>query len=85
MKDLRMSNFAILQSATKNVGDYYKAVDKLGQVVAGHRADLVLLTGNPLEGLENVARRAGVMVRGRWLPEAEIQARLAKIAEFAPN
>jgi hypothetical protein len=28
-----------------------------------------------------VARRAGVMVNGRWLPEAEIQARLARIAE----
>jgi imidazolonepropionase-like amidohydrolase len=83
MKDVGMSNFAILQSATKNVGDYYQTVDKLGQVAPGHRADLVLLTGNPLEGLENVMRRAGVMVRGKWTPEAEIQARLTQIAESA--
>jgi hypothetical protein len=36
--------------------------------------------GNPLSDLRNVARRSGVMVRGRWLPEAEIQKRLAGIA-----
>ena len=81
MKEAGMSNFQILQSATKNVGDYYQAVDKFGQVAPGHRADLVLLAGNPIEDLGHVAKRAGVMVRGRWLPEAEIQSRLQKIAE----
>jgi imidazolonepropionase-like amidohydrolase len=81
MKEVGMSNFQILQSATKNVGDYYQAVDKFGQVAPGHRADLVLLAGNPIEDLGHVAKRAGVMVRGRWFPEAEIQSRLQKIAE----
>ena len=83
MKHAGPSNFAILQSATRNVGDYYRAVDKVGQVAPGHRADLLLLTGNPLDNLEHVARRAGVMVRGKWIAEAEIQARLAQIAEAA--
>ncbi|HET6409758.1 MAG TPA: amidohydrolase family protein, partial [Chthoniobacteraceae bacterium] len=81
IKDAGMSNFQILQSATKNVGDYYQAVDKFGQVATGHRADLLLLSGNPLDDLGQIAKRAGVMVRGRWIPEAEIQARLEKIAE----
>lgn len=81
MKEAGLSNFAILQSATKNVGDYYRTVDTFGQIAPGHRADLVLLTANPLEDVGNVARRAGVMVRGQWIPEAEIQTRLAKIAE----
>jgi imidazolonepropionase-like amidohydrolase len=80
MKQAGMANFAILQTATKNVGDYYKAVDKFGTVAVGQRADLVLLTGDPLIDLANVAKRAGVMVRGQWLPETEIQARLAAIA-----
>lgn len=80
MKEAGMSNFAILQSATKNVGDYYKASDKFGMVAAGQRADLVLLTADPLADLGNVAKRAGVMVRGKWLSESDIQARLAKIA-----
>jgi len=49
-------------------------------VAAGQRADLLLLSGNPLADLANVARRAGVMVNGRWLPEADIRARLERIA-----
>lgn len=80
MKAAGMSNFAVLQSATKNVGDYYKEVDAFGTVATGQRADLVLLRGNPLEDLGHVARRAGVMVRGRWLAESDIQAGLAQIA-----
>ena len=80
MKAAGMSNFAILQSATKNVGDYYAAVDKFGTVAVGQRADLLLVTANPLTDLANLQKRAGVMVRGRWLPESEIQTRLEKMA-----
>jgi imidazolonepropionase-like amidohydrolase len=83
MKDAGMSNFAILQSATKSVGDYYRTVDRFGTVAPGQRADLVLLNADPLQDLGNVAKRAGVMVRGKWIPEAEIQARLTKIAAAA--
>jgi imidazolonepropionase-like amidohydrolase len=75
-----MSNYEILRSATRNVGEYFKARDKFGTVAAGQRADLLLLEANPLTDVANVARRAGVMVRGRWLPESEIQAGLAKVA-----
>jgi imidazolonepropionase-like amidohydrolase len=80
MRDAGLSNFAILQSATKNVGEYLKARDTFGTIAVGQRADLVLLGANPLQDLGNVARRAGVMVRGQWFSEPEIQARLAKIA-----
>lgn len=80
MRAVGMSNFAVLQSATKNVGDYYEQVDAFGTVATGQRADLVLLRGNPLEDLAHVAKRAGVMVRGRWLAESDIQAGLAQIA-----
>jgi imidazolonepropionase-like amidohydrolase len=78
-----ISNYAILRSATRNVGEYFKAKDRFGTVTAGQRADLVLLEASPVADIGNVARRAGVMVRGRWLPEWEIQARLAKIGEAA--
>ena len=80
MREAGMSNFAILQSATKNVGEYLKAKDAFGTVAPGRRADLVLLDANPLTDLGNVAKRAGVMVRGKWISEADIQARLQKIA-----
>jgi hypothetical protein len=42
---------------------------------------VLLLEANPLENAANVARRAGVMVRGKWISEDEIQRRLDKIAD----
>jgi hypothetical protein len=44
---------------------------------------LVLLEANPLDDAANVARRAGVMVRGQWLPEADIQVKLEELAATA--
>ena len=75
-----LTPYQVLRSATKNVGDYFKTKDTFGLVAAGHRADLVLLNANPLTDIAHVAQRAGVMLRGRWLPESELQAGLAKIA-----
>ncbi len=77
-----LTPYEVLRSATKNVGEYLRPIakDVFGTVAAGQRADLVLLEANPLADLGNVAKRAGVMVRGRWLGEAEIQAGLARIA-----
>lgn len=70
----------ILLTATRNAARYFGAEQEFGAVTAGQRADLILLNGNPLTDLANVGRRAGVMVNGRWLPEAEIQARLERLA-----
>ena len=75
-----LTPYQVLRSATKNVGEYLKAKDTFGLVAPGHRADLVLLEVNPLTDIGNVAKRAGVMLRGRWLPESELQTGLAKIA-----
>jgi hypothetical protein len=47
----------------------------------GRRADLILLDENPLNDVANVGRRAGVMLRGRWMPETEIQKMLGEIAK----
>jgi hypothetical protein len=43
-------------------------------------ADLILFDGNPLKDVANVAKRAGVMLRGRWLPESELVRMLDAIA-----
>jgi imidazolonepropionase-like amidohydrolase len=80
-----MSPFEILASGTRNVGAYFQREDSLGTVAVGKRADLLLLNSNPLEDVTRVADRAGVMVRGRWLPEAEIQAELRSIAQRFGN
>ena len=84
MADAGMSNYEILKSGTVTVARY--AADHLGMegnfgtVEAGQRADLVLLEANPLEDLANLTERAGVMIRGRWMPRAEVDAGLAALA-----
>ena len=75
-----MTPFQILAAGTRNVADFYGARDDFGTVAPGRRADLILLEADPLVDVANLERRAGVMVAGRWLPEAEIRARLAAIA-----
>ena len=75
-----MTPYAALRSATVTMGEYLHAKDRFGTVTTGSRADLILLEANPLTDVAAVAKRAGVMVRGRWLSEAEIQAGLQRIA-----
>ena len=79
-----MPAYTVLESGTRNVARYAAEVlgkpDDFGSVVAGKRADLVLLDADPLADVRNLSRRAGVMVGGRWLPAAELEAGLAAIA-----
>ena len=74
----------VLESGTVNVARYAKATmgmpDDFGTVAVGKRADLLLLDANPLDDVRNLSRRAGVMVKGRWVPASEIEAGLARIA-----
>lgn len=81
MRDAGMSNYEILKSGTVNVGQYFARSDNFGTIEKGKRADLVLLEASPLDDITNVSKIAGVMVRGRWLPRAEIDAGLKKIEE----
>ena len=81
MREAGMTPYQVLLTATKAAGDYYKGKAEFGTVAVGKRADLILVNGNPLKDLSNVARRSGVMVRGRWLSEDEIQKRLESIAQ----
>jgi len=79
-----LSPYDVLAAGTRNVAEYFGALDQFGTLETGKRADLLLLEANPLKDVAHLARRAGVMVRGRWLPEAEIQQRLAAIASGPP-
>ena len=85
MADAGMSPYEILVSGTRNVGEYFQGYDTFGTVAAGRRADLILTNSNPLDDVANVADRAGVMVRGVWKSEEEIQQGLAEIAASFGN
>lgn len=75
-----LTPYEVLVTGTRNPAVYFDASGEFGTVEEGSRADLILLEANPLEDIGNAQQRAGVMVRGRWLPESEIQQRLKEIA-----
>ena len=68
-----------LAAATREPARFLKTSD-FGTVEPGKRADLLLLEANPLEDVGHLTRRTGVMVRGRWLPEEELQGMLERLA-----
>jgi len=76
-----LSPYAALAAATRTPAEYLNALDRAGTVARGKRADLLLLEANPLDDIANTERRAGVMSRGRWLPESELRAMLDRVAE----
>ena len=84
MAEAGMTNYEILKSGTVTVGEYvasHLGLDgNFGTVAPGQRADLVLLGSNPLDDLANLFDRVGVMVRGRWVGRAEIEAGLEALA-----
>ncbi|MXX96463.1 MAG: amidohydrolase family protein [Rhodothermaceae bacterium] len=81
MVDAGMSNYAILDSGTRAVGEYLAHKDTFGTISEGSRADLILVDGNPLDDLAKLKELSGVMVRGNWLSRADIQVRLESIEE----
>jgi imidazolonepropionase-like amidohydrolase len=75
-----LTPYEALRTATAKPAEFLGRSGEFGTVTAGARADLLLLNANPLRDVANAAQRAGVMVRGRWLTEDELQAMLAGLA-----
>ena len=80
-----LTPFQALETGTRNVATYFGTQKETGTIEKGKRADLVLLDADPLIDIRNTTRRSGVMVRGRWLPQAEIDRRLADVATAVGN
>ena len=75
-----LTPYQALKAGTVNPARYFGLERSFGTVEAGKRADLLLLDANPLEKIENVRQRAGVMAAGRWFPKATIEAKLQALA-----
>ena len=72
LKDAGISNYAVLAAGTRNPQEFLGVLDKVGTIEKGKRADLVLLNANPLENISATQNRAGVMLKGKWYPQTEL-------------
>ena len=81
MVNAGLTPYEVLLTGTVNAAEYAGTPEEFGTVQENRRADLILLEANPLTDISNVKKRAGVMVRGVWWPESEIQSELDAIAD----
>ena len=81
MAEAGLPPLQILQSGTLNVGRFFAAKDKFGQIAVGHRADLILLRENPLEDINHMREIEAVVVRGGWISRERIDQRLKEIEQ----
>lgn len=79
-----LTRWQVLSAATRTPGEMIKGslpgADTFGVIVPGARADLILSSSNPLDGLATLRKPIGVMARGNWYAAAELQAMLDGLA-----
>ncbi|SMO32715.1 amidohydrolase family protein [Fodinibius sediminis] len=76
-----LSPYETLETGTYNAAQYLNDLENSGTIEEGKIADMVLLEANPLDDISNSSSIAGVMYRGNWLSNREIEKRLNTIAE----
>jgi imidazolonepropionase-like amidohydrolase len=81
LKDAGLSNYAVLEAATKNPSMFLGTIDKVGTIEKGKRADLILLNTNPLSDISATQNRAGVMLKGKWHTQQELNVWLDESAQ----
>lgn len=79
--DAGLTSYEAIKAATRDAAEFLGAIDEWGTVAVGRRADMSLVDSNPLRDVANASKQVGVMIRGRWYPKAELQAKLDHLAE----
>jgi imidazolonepropionase-like amidohydrolase len=80
LSEAGLSNYAVLQAATVNPSMFFGTLEKVGTIEKGKRADLILLDANPLENIEHTEKRSGVMLKGKYYTQIEMNKWLDDIA-----
>jgi imidazolonepropionase-like amidohydrolase len=72
-----------LQTATLNPARFFGMEEQLGTVEKGKLADLVILSGNPLEDIANTQKVAGVILNGHYFSRGDLDKMLARVEAAA--
>jgi len=72
-----------LQAATSKPAEFLKRSNEQGTIAPGQRADLVLLDANPLTDIHNTQKIHAVILKGKYLDRAALDALLTHAAQFA--
>lgn len=67
-----------LRSATLTPAEFLDSDESLGQVAQGKMADLVLLDADPLKNIRNTQKIFAVVLAGRYLSKAKLDAMIAR-------
>src|SRR5262245_367815 len=81
LSDAGLSNYAVLEAATRNPSLFLGTIDKVGTIEKGKRADLILLNANPLDDISATENRTGVMLKGKWHTQQELNGWLDQSAQ----
>jgi len=73
MNEIGIPTYEVLKMTTINAALAMNKDSEFGTVEVGKRADLLLLNSNPLDKIENLQDKNGLMVRGIWVSGEEIK------------
>jgi imidazolonepropionase-like amidohydrolase len=80
-----LTPYRALRAATSEPARFLGIDGESGTIGVGKRADLLLIEANPLDDVSNLWRRTGVVLHGRWLPRAELEAMMERMAATYPS
>ena len=76
-----LTPYEAIRAGTSDAARFLHRETEFGRVAVGLRADLILLTANPLDDVGNVQKREGVMVQGNWLTEDALKSKLERLSQ----
>jgi len=76
-----LTPYDALRTATVNPARFLGKEDEFGTIAVGKRADLLLVSADPLMDIHSLQNPVGVMIRGQWLPAEKLQNMLRTLAQ----
>lgn len=74
-----LTPYQALRSGTVNVAEYLNQTAASGTLAVGKNADMVLLSGNPLQDITQTTQIEGVLLRDRWLDKTYLESELKRL------